>query len=247
MLAVVGGLLASLWINFHWYLPDFNLVPGDRGDTRLVVFTLEHWFRVFQGTEPFFRLQMFYPDPNALAYADGLFLFGFPYAAFRLVGLDQFSSYQWLLICLTCIGYVAWFVLLRRVLRVAAGLAALGAILLTSLNALQLQADIGKLSAIHLFPVLILWLWAYIAAKDRGQWQALLGLSGFAAGLGLLFFTSYYPAWLLLFTLLVLAVIALSAGVAANGARATMAQVARLPGGTLVAYGPGSRLYWHWR
>jgi hypothetical protein len=82
----LGGLLVSLWINYHWYLPDFNMVAGDRGDTRLVVFTLEHWFRAFQGLEPFLRLQMFYPDPNALAYADGLFLFGLPYAALRAIG-----------------------------------------------------------------------------------------------------------------------------------------------------------------
>ncbi len=168
----------SLWINFHWYLPDFGFLPGDRGDTRLVVFTLEHWFRVFQGLEPFFRLQMFYPDPNALAYADGLFLFGLPYAAFRLVGMDYFSSYQLLLVCLTCVGYIAWFVL-RRVFRMATGPAALGAILLASLNALQLQADIGKLSAIHLFPVLLLLVWSYIGAKDRGEWRAFLGLTDF--------------------------------------------------------------------
>jgi hypothetical protein len=116
---------------------------------------------------------------------------------------------------------------LRRNLRVSPHLAVLGGVLLTSLNSLQLQADIGKLAAVNLFPILILWLWTYTAAKDRGHWKALLGLSGFAAGLGLLFFTSYYPAWLLLFTLLVLATVALIAAVAFGGLRGAFGGVRR--------------------
>jgi hypothetical protein len=217
--------LLSLWINFHWYLPDFHLVQGDRGDTRLVVFTLEHWYRALQGLEPFFRLQMFYPDPNALAYADGLFLFGLPYAAFRMFGLDFLSSYQLVQMLLTIVGFLGWMRLLRHVLRLSVTWSVVGGILLTSLNALQLQADIGKLSAVNLFPILFLWLWGYLGATERGQWRPLLGLAGFAAGLGLLFFTSYYPAWLLVLTLVVLATLALVAAIVVKGAGKALGEV----------------------
>ena len=80
---VLLGLLLALVINHHWFYPDFNLVPGDRGDTRLVIFTLEHWFSAFKGQEPMLVLNMFYPDRVALGYADGLFLFALPYAALQ--------------------------------------------------------------------------------------------------------------------------------------------------------------------
>ncbi|MFH1185502.1 MAG: hypothetical protein V1755_10760 [Chloroflexota bacterium] len=201
MLAILGGLLLSLFINYHSYLTDFNLVPGDRGDTRLLVFTLEHWFGVFTGQEAFYALHMFYPDSLPLAYADGLFLLGLPYSAFRLLGLDYFTSYQLLLAFMTALGYCAWVALLRRALGLEAGAAVLGAILLASLNSLQFQADIGKLTAIHLFPVLIGLLWVFARADGTTGWRATLSLMGFAGGLGLLFFTSYYPAWFFLFTL----------------------------------------------
>ena len=223
-IAVVIGLIVSLWINFHWYWPNFNLAPGDRGDTRLVIFILEHWLRVLQGLEPFFRLQMFYPDPNALAYADGLFLFGLPYAGFRLLGLDYFSSYQWLLALLVMIGYAAWFAVLRRALRQQTGIAVLGAILLTCMNSLQFLAANGQLRGMMLYPLLIWLLWGFVGSQKKTNWKATLSLAGFAAGLGLLFFTSYYPAWFFLFTLVLFGLIALIAGILSDS-RAAMTVV----------------------
>ncbi|HET6846025.1 MAG TPA: hypothetical protein VFH29_04280 [Anaerolineales bacterium] len=233
--AVMAGLFLSLWINFHWYLTDFNLVPGDRGDSRLMVFVLEHWFRVFRGLEPFFRLRMFYPDPNALAYADGLFLFGLPYAAFRQAGLDYFTSYQLVQALLSAVGYVAWACLLRKVLKLPVGLAILGGILLCSMNALQRHADIGKLTALNLVPILLLWLWSYIAGEEHGGEQSPWGLVGFAVGMGLLFYTSYYVAWLLLFALVILGVLTLTAHAAAAGIVPTV--------NMMRAY--GARRWWH--
>jgi len=230
-LVIVGGLLLSLFINYHSYLTDFNLVPGDRGDTRLVVFTLEHWFNVFRGQEAFYSLHMFYPDRLPLAYADGLFLFAIPYAVFRVLGLDYFTSYQILLAFMTALGYGAWVVLLRRALKLETGFAVLGAILLTSLNSLQFQADIGKMTAIHIYPVLLGLLWAFIRTDIKAGWRAMLSLAGFAAGLGLLFFTSYYPAWFFLFTMGVFAVLAFAAGIILEGPRTMMGKI----GGFLAA------------
>jgi len=224
-LVIVGGLLLSLFINYHSYLTDFNLVPGDRGDTRLVVFTLEHWFNVFRGQEAFYSLHMFYPDRLPLAYADGLFLFAIPYAVFRILGLDYFTSYQILLAFMTALGYGAWVVLLRRALKLETGFAVLGAILLTSLNSLQFQADIGKMTAIHIYPVLLGLLWGFIRTDIKAGWRAMLSLAGFAAGLGLLFFTSYYPAWFFLFTLALFGLVSLGAAAIAEGVRPPLGRI----------------------
>jgi hypothetical protein len=224
-LTALFGLVVSLSINFHSFIADFNLVPGDRGDARLVIFTLEHWFKVFQGREAFYVLQMFYPDRLALGYADGLFLFSFPYAIFRVVGLDYFTSYQLLFVFMTMLGYATCLWLLQRALRLDLPFAALGAILLTSLNSVQFQAEIGKLLAFYFYPILLGLLYIYSRIRKRSGWQAWLSLNLFVGLLGLLFFTSYYPAWFFLFTLLLFAVVRFAVSWLSRGIRATVAGV----------------------
>ena len=154
-----------------------------------MVFTLEHWLSAFKGQEPLLILNMFYPDKMALGYADGLFLFALPYAAFRVIGFDYFTSYQLLFICMTVLGYAAWLVLLRRALRLDIGFAVLGAVLLTCLNALQQQAQIGKLTAFNLYPVLIGLLVIYSSTAEQEGLEG-LGQPGslrIAAGPALLY------------------------------------------------------------
>ncbi len=221
----VLGLLLALVINHHWFYPDFNFLPGDRGDTRLVIFTLEHWLNAFKGNEPPLLLNMFYPDKLALGYADGLILFAIPYAAFRLLGFDYFTSYQLLFGFMTVLGYTAWLVLLRRALNLSTGFAVLGAVLLTCLNALQQQAQIGKLTAFDVYPILIGLLVIYARLGDKRRWSAWASLAAFSILLGALFFTSYYPAWFFLFTLGLFGVVVLAASLLRKGVGATLAQV----------------------
>ena len=222
---VLLGLLLALLINHHWLYPDFNLVPGDRGDTRLVIFTLEHWVSAFKGQEPFLVLNMFYPETLALGYADGLFLFALPYSAFRGLGFDYFTSYQLFFIFMTALGFAAWFVLLLRGLKLDVGFAALGAVLLTCLNALQQQAQVGKLTAFSLYPVLIGLLVIYANTRDKTNWKSWASLGAFASLLGLLFFTSYYPAWFFVFSLSLFALVMLVASIVRQGVAATMRMI----------------------
>jgi hypothetical protein len=220
--AVLLGLVLTICINFHSYFANFNLVPGDRGDARLVIFTLEHWLNVLKGHEPFYWLGMFFPGRLALGYADGLFIFAPPYALFRVLGFDTFTSYQLLFPFLTAVGYAAWILVLRRALQLNMGFSVLGSVLLTCLNALQFQAEIGKLLAFHFYPVLIGLLWMYYASANKANWKAWSGLGLFAIGLGLLFFTSYYPAWFFLFTLLLFTVVRFAASALETGLGATL-------------------------
>lgn len=221
--AILLALLLTLSINYHAFWPDFHVLPGDRGDTRLMVFTLEHWVKVFRGHEAFYVLNMFYPDKVALGYADGLFLFSLPYASFRALGADPFTSYQLFLIFMTAFGYAGCLWLLRRALGLGLGFSILGSVLLTSLNSMQFQADIGKLVGFYFYPLLIGLLYGYFTAKDKNSLKAWFGLLSFAGLLGLLFFTSYYPAWFFAFTLLLFALISLVYSAIRQGA----VQVAR--------------------
>ncbi len=205
--AVAGGLLLTLLINYHSYLTNFNLVPGDRGDTRLVVFTLEHWYSAVKGQDAPLQLNMFYPDELALGYADGLILFAFPYVVLRGIGADYFTSYQLVLLILTGFGFGMYALLLRQVLRMRILFAVLGAVLLTCMNSMQLQMDIGKLLAFYFWPALILLLYGYGRSLPAGGWKPRLWLVGFSALRGLLFFTSYYPAWYFVFTALLFGLI----------------------------------------
>lgn len=220
--AFLLGLLLTLSINYHSFYTDFNLVPGDRGDTWLVVFTLEHWFNVFSGREAFYALNMFYPDRLALAYADGLLLFALPYALFRLSGLDYFTSYQLLFVFMTAFGYATCLLLLRKALRLDLAFSILGAVLLTSLNSMQFQAEIGKLLGFYFYPALIGLLYVYASTRNKSSWKASLSLACFATVLGLLFFTSYYPAWFFLFTLFLFGGVQFAAGSIRHGFGATL-------------------------
>lgn len=206
--AVTGGLLLTLFINYHGYLTDFNLVPGDQGDTRLVVFTLEHWLAALDGSQAPLQLNMFYPDRLALGYADGLILFAVPYVVLRILGLDYFTSYQIVLALLTAFGYAMYLLLFRKVLKVGMPLAVVGSVVLTSLNSMQVQIDIGKLLAFHFWPALVLLLHWYSANGAQAGARAKLSLAAFSALLGLLFFTSYYAAWYFLFSAFVFAGVA---------------------------------------
>lgn len=222
---IICGLLLSLFINYHSYLTNFNLVPGDQGDTRLVVFTLEHWFSAPRGLEPPLRLEMFYPDRLALGYADGLFLLAVPYIAFRILGLDYFSSYQLVLVSLSVFGFWMYLLLFRKVLKLDLVFAVLGATVMTSLNALQFQVDIGKLIAFHFWPALILLLYGYAKSGIRQRSKALAYLGGFSATLGLLFFTSYYPAWYFVFTIALYGLVAFLIAALGTGLKEALREV----------------------
>jgi hypothetical protein len=106
---------------------------------------------------------------------------------------------------MTALGFLGWVWLLRRGLGVRLSFAVLGGVLLSSMNALQYQVDIGKLVGFHLYPWLLLLLaTCFEVRRGVGRWEAAIG---FSALLGLFFFTSYYPAWHFLFSLLLIGVL----------------------------------------
>src|SRR5690242_11418029 len=53
----------------------FDLISGDIGDARLIVYLNEHWFRVFSGLADFRSPPQFYPLEGTLGYSDAFFLY----------------------------------------------------------------------------------------------------------------------------------------------------------------------------
>lgn len=201
------GLLGSLYINYNQMLfSHFVSVPGDIGDSRLIIYLLNHWYNVFCGDNSFFSLNYFYPDKLVLGYSDALFLLGIFYSFFRLFGFDYFASLQLLFIFMTIVAYLTSYFVLRRLLKLDLFFSILGSILLVSLNAMQLQVGHAQLLGFYFYPTLIILLWLYINA-DKNKLKSWLCLGGFSLLLGGVYFTSYYPAWLFLFTLILFAIV----------------------------------------
>lgn len=193
------GLALTLFINYHKiFFSNWNLLPGDVGDSRLLIFILEHWFNVFKGHESFFHLNMFFPDKMALGYSDALFLFSIPYSTFRLLGFDIFTSFQLVFFFMTSLGYFTSLLMFRNTLNINYLLGIAGAVLIVSLNAMQVQVGHGQLLGFYFYPLLILLIFYYFNAGNIRKWIILIV---FSIILGLLFFTSYYSAWYFLFSL----------------------------------------------
>ncbi|MDX1595111.1 MAG: hypothetical protein R3298_12750, partial [Gammaproteobacteria bacterium] len=197
LLALLAWLAGALLFYRGVWVSGFDRVFGDPGDARFVMAILEHWFQVFQGQAAWRDPAFFHPVRGVLGYSDALFLFSPPYAFARAAGVDPYLAYQWTLVCISLIGYAAFFTLAVRVLRVAWPIAILGAWLAVFANNLYLVAGHPQLYAVHLVPawlLLVSWAWA-----QRGRRPGVAMGGAVLAGLflALLLYTSFYVGWFL--------------------------------------------------
>ncbi len=203
---IIAGLVFCIYFNFKPMIDShLKWAPGDPTDERAMVFLLNHWYEVFAGREHFFRVNYFYPDRLALGYADAVFLLGIVYSLFRCLKLDYFTSLQYMYVFMVGFGYVGSVLFFRKVLGLSFVFGILGAILLVVLNALQNQYMHAQLMGFYFYPILAYLLGMYLkSAKVRAVEKSWMYISSFSVLLGLIFFTSYYPAWFFVFTVLIL-------------------------------------------
>jgi hypothetical protein len=200
---LIGLAIAIIFVFHPMIISNFRLMPGDVGDERLIMYILNHWYNVFIGHDSFFRLNFLYPDNKVLGYSDALFLFGIIYSFFRMLGYDYFVSVQLLYFFIITFGYCSAFFLFRRILRLNLFFSVAGAIFFVTLNCILNQFGHGQLLGFYFYPLLVSLIYLYLEAKAlnfiRISW---LYLIVFFVFLGLFFFTSYYPAWFFVFSLL---------------------------------------------
>lgn len=205
---VVRGLLwwiPGCFIFFReFFTSGFDKIIGTDGDARLQVFLLEHWVQVAQGDGSWTSPQVFFPTKGVLGYGDALLLDEVFYLPLRAVGLDPYLAFQWTLILLSAVGFVALFVFLRRLFDLGPATCAALATTFAFANNLAVKSVHTQLYSIYWVPVVLLLIVQAIQARNpkaRLAW-------GWATGalVGLLFFTSFYIAWYATFVALVIGV-----------------------------------------
>ncbi|HWE53885.1 MAG TPA: hypothetical protein VG435_00130 [Acidimicrobiales bacterium] len=194
VIPVAGWLVGALVYFRDVWRSGFDHLMGNDGDTRLIAYICEHWFRAMHGQGSWRNMPFFTPVKDLLGWSDAFFLYQVLYAPLRELGCGPVLALQLTLIGLSALGFITFYVLVRTWLRAPAPIALAGAGLFTFANNLYLHASTAQLAGIYLIPPVVLtarraWFWR--AARPRRS----AGLAA-AAGLlwGLVFFTTYYAA-----------------------------------------------------
>src|SRR4051794_37101018 len=82
---------AALFFRFP-ILSQFDLMFGNAGDARFVVFIHEHVFRWLSGGPTLVSPPFFFDQPGTLGYSDAFLLDQLVYSPFRWLGFDPFLS-----------------------------------------------------------------------------------------------------------------------------------------------------------
>jgi hypothetical protein len=197
--------IAGFFVFFRWQIfSDFDLVFGDRGDARFVVFIDEHVYRWLHGAAALLSPPFFFNQTKTLGYSDAFLLDQLIYAPLRHFGAEPLLAVSLVAVVLSPIAFLFVYLFLRR-LDVSVPLASLGALIFTFANNLYLKSGHLQHFAVYYIPVIVYCGVAAVTDVHRQPIRAYL-LGAFAAGLyGLLFSTGYYMAWffglgLLIFT-----------------------------------------------
>src|SRR6266704_5306881 len=74
------GLLLLGWFVKYTVMSRFDVIPGNIGDAKFLLYLCEHWYQVFTGRADWLSPAMFYPQTGVLGFSDALFLFAFVYS-----------------------------------------------------------------------------------------------------------------------------------------------------------------------
>jgi len=212
MVLVVWFAGALVFFRAQWR-SGWNLMMGNDGDPRLVVYLNEHWFQVFHGQASWLNPGFFYPVKGLLGWSDTFFLYQVFYGPLRLLGADPFLAMQLTIVLLSLVGFASFFALVRlgfgsgRVVALALALA------FTFSNTLWLHAGSFQDNGVWLVPLVALCgLAAWRAAGEGRRLRA--GLLGFACGgLAIMFlYTTFYVGYFSFLAALILLIVALVVG-----------------------------------
>lgn len=209
----MAGLgLLGLW-QFHnvEFYSNFDLVPGGRGDNRLVTALLEYFYKALQGTGHFLSPAFYYPAQGTLGYADVFLSYAVPYSFLRDIGLDIFTSYQVCGLLFTVLNYACAFLLLYKGLELSVAASSLGAFLF-AFNAPKFnQISHPQLQCLFLLPLVV---WLVAVWFKNSAWlskrQAFELLAGAALLIHIQLLSAFYFTWF--FLLWAALFLALSAG-----------------------------------
>jgi hypothetical protein len=197
----LGLGLLGIW-QFHntEFYSNFDLVPGGRGDNRLVTALLEYLYRSFHGVGQMISPAFYYPTPRTLGYADVFLTHALFYSWLRGAGMDLFSSYQVCVLAFDILNYVFCFCLIHCGFRMGVTASAIGSFFF-AFNAPKFnQLSHPQLQLLFYLP-LVLWALATWAreSSSTGSLKAFALLSAAGIFLNLQLLSSFYLAWFFLF------------------------------------------------
>jgi hypothetical protein len=181
---------------------NFDLVFGDRGDARFVVFIHEHVFQSIFGRSDILSPPFFFDQENTLGYSEAFLLDQIIYAPSRLLGADQFLATTLVPIFLSLVSFASLYLVLRR-LCVSPFVASPSAFIFTFANNLFLNSLHLQHFVSYFLPIVALCtVDALLTLKYHPQRAFFVaGIGSFL--FGMMFSTSFYIAWFFAFDLMI--------------------------------------------
>lgn len=152
-------ILGLILFTYPMFLSGFDKLAGDYGDSRLVVYILEHYFYWFQNIEPHTQLwnvPFFYPLENTLAYSDVFLGIAFLYVPLRFLINDPFLVSQIIYILSIALNFVAFYLILNKIVKLKDLASACGAFVFAfsltrsiQVNHLQLMLQYFSIFALY--------------------------------------------------------------------------------------------------
>lgn len=187
-----------------WHRPlftsGFDRIPGDRGDARVYVYLVEHWYQVFRGQAELFSPAMFYPVKGIIGYSETMFVHALPYSGLRLAGMDMFSALAVPLVVFSFLNYASCYFLLRRVIGVHV-IASVAGAMFFAFNSPRFN-HVGHYSyqAAFFLPIVVACVVRFFQRRENlTSLQAFGLLAAAAAGLVIQFVISPYQGWFFVF------------------------------------------------
>ncbi|HLK45968.1 MAG TPA: hypothetical protein VKT18_08255, partial [Acidimicrobiales bacterium] len=225
------------------WLSGFDRVMGDPGAARFLVYVNEHWYQALLGRASWRDPAFYFPLGDTLGRSDTLLLWQLVYAPARALGADPFLAFQVVLVALSAVGFVTFYLVVRTLWHPPVVLGVAGAALFAFSNALYANANHAQLFGVLVVPaVVLLCVAAWRATRAGRRVGAAWGAAAGALGV-LVVYSTYYVGFFSLLAAAIAAVCSL-----AVTPRATLGRVVRgvrrgwptLAGAAVGAAGPGA-------
>ena len=180
---------------------DWDILPGHRGDGRLNIVLMEHWYRVINGQEEWRSPNYFYPLKGAMGFSDALFLNALPYSFFRSIGIDSFLSSTFTLLIISAMGYLGMSLLLRLFFGAPHVVCITGSVIFIVINQAYISTGSShpQLLTFWLLPLMCIPLFSYLKNPNRLKIKGWFTGMCFCVSLPLLCFSCFYMGWFSIF------------------------------------------------
>lgn len=176
--------------------PNLTKIPGDLADARFNNYILEHGYLFATGkVDKYWDASFMYPIKNVIAFSDNLIGTVPIYSAFRLLGMDRETAFQFWILALFILNFLCcWWVL--RKWSAHPILAATGAYVFSFSIFILGNINHAQNFPRFMIPLVFYWTWKYLTAKDHKYFLFLF------LGLVYQFYCGIYLGFFLLYCLL---------------------------------------------